>query len=57
MPVHNYQVIVKWLQTHCWATANKYLKTAKATLHLKWKNLVTDSPEKLEHVLDTMNKN
>ena len=27
------------------------------TLHLEWKSLVTNSPEKLQHVLDTINPN
>ena len=27
------------------------------TLHLKWKSLVNDSPEKLQHVLETINPN
>ena len=30
---------------------------SKDTLHVKWKSLVTNSPEKLQHVLNTINPN
>ena len=33
------------------------MNSCSPTLHLKWKSLVTNSPEKLQHVLDTINPN